>query len=368
MHLFLRSIFRLLCVAVAFVFIAGYVAAYVPPTRLWWTGLAAIGFPATLALVVGLTLVLFIRRRRHRLLLRLFVILLLLGAIRAARPAWWSSAPVPGDEDLTVLTWNLPHTDLPNSGPGELEGVLREAEPFIIGTQESPLYERRAPRSGLVGNQKTSVIIDSLGYVVSRPPYVAEQRIRRWRQAVFTRDTVVSQRQIEFQFGEKDVSPLRAVRTEFVWQGRPAVHYNIHLETHGAEKPWAEQEIRLFDPTFWRPYLENLKLGFEKRAWQARQLKDVIDRETLPTIISGDLNSTQHNWSFRHISSGFEDVFSRVGSGWGATYHARWPLFRIDFVLATPEWQAVSARVPRTGPDLSDHRPLVASLRWAATD
>mgnify|MGYP006177651277 CR=1 FL=1 len=83
----------------------------------------------------------------------------------------------------------------------------------------------------------------------------------------------------------------------------------------------------------------------------------------LIVLVVGDFNSTMHHWEYRQVARGLRNVFTMRGRAWGATYHAALPLVRIDHILASPEWEVVSARVP-TAHAFSDHRPVVARLRW----
>ena len=96
----------------------------------------------------------------------------------------------------------------------------------------------------------------------------------------------------------------------------------------------------------------------------ARGIRARIEAETLPVVISGDFNATRHNWAYRHIARGFQDAFVEQGEGWSATYHSERPLVRIDHILVGPEWEVVRAYVPPSTEIVSDHRPLVARIRW----
>ena len=77
-------------------------------------------------------------------------------------------------------------------------------------------------------------------------------------------------------------------------------------------------------------------------------------------LVAGDFNSTPHQWAYRHIAQGL-----RAGGG-GATFPAWRPLVQIDHVLAGPAWciEATTVLRPRAGRLISDHRPVVAQLRW----
>ena len=173
----------------------------------------------------------------------------------------------------------------------------------------------------------------------------------------------MQQNQVDLPHSE--FSPeLAFLRTQFRWQGREAVHYNLHLHSFGTQKPWRpeDEDADPLELQTWVPFLRQYRYAFSKRAEQVEFILARLEQETLPVIISGDFNDTPNSWTYRQLVKGRKDVFESVGRGWGGTYHAKIPLFRIDFVLVSPEWEAVAAHVPDM--ELSDHRPLAVQLRW----
>jgi endonuclease/exonuclease/phosphatase (EEP) superfamily protein YafD len=140
------------------------------------------------------------------------------------------------------------------------------------------------------------------------------------------------------------------------------VVFNVHLQSFGERKPWRDPGASVLDPTFWISYLLQYRLAFEARAWETRQLRALMDRETVPVLLCGDFNSTPHSRVYRHLAAGRQDAFREAGTGWGMSYHRRLPLVRIDYVLASEEWEPVSARTVPAG--LSDHLPVLVRLRW----
>ena len=58
------------------------------------------------------------------------------------------------------------------------------------------------------------------------------------------------------------------------------------------------------------------------------------------------------------LASLYRFAFEDAGWGYGYTRPSRYPWFRIDHILASPEWVFTRCRV---GPDVgSDHLPLIA--------
>ncbi len=120
---------------------------------------------------------------------------------------------------------------------------------------------------------------------------------------------------------------------------------------------------------------ETLTAGFRLREALARILTAYVQARNRPAIACGDANATPLNEVHRILQEGgLLDAWEQAGWGMGNTFPNRtlslmglpvlpqWSA-RIDYVLHTPEWQAVQARTAR--PDgVSDHRGVWALLAW----
>jgi endonuclease/exonuclease/phosphatase (EEP) superfamily protein YafD len=98
-------------------------------------------------------------------------------------------------------------------------------------------------------------------------------------------------------------------------------------------------------------------------------------RGGMPLIVMGDFNTPVSSSLFRRWWSDLPSAFDTVGFGLGYTSpcrknHRYWfddtPWVRIDHVLFSPEWQAVSCDIGTS--DGSDHRLIAAVLRLPGTE
>ena len=347
-------------------FLVGYVARYVHPRHTWWAELVAVGLPYLSAGIVVAALAAAGARRWR--LLGGHLVLVVLVAVRFAGPLTVSE-PEPRPGDLTLMTFNVPRWgyDLQQKTQN-LEALVARAQPDLISLQEAPV--RYAPRRTRPREEAAYLegLIDSMGYqvaavagpsfrtelpVLSRFPLEGQQNLVRRPGALLSAPVV----------DQELPRSLQIVRVLFEWQGREAVLYNLHLRSFGAKKPWREAEREPpLSWSFWEQYLRQYREAYQVRAWEVEQVRALIDKETRPVLVTGDFNSTPHSWVYRQLADGMQDAFHVAGSGWGATYHTRLPFARIDFVLASPEWEVVSAEVPDVW--LSDHLPVLARLRW----
>ena len=80
-----------------------------------------------------------------------------------------------------------------------------------------------------------------------------------------------------------------------------------------------------------------------------------------PVIVAGDFNMPVDSALYDRYWSTWQNAFSIAGLGYGQTKFTRFYGVRIDHVLASWEWQILSARV---GPNLGgDHRPVLVDLQ-----
>jgi len=335
--------------AIVGLFLAGYLARYVPPETLWWLQLIAIGLPILSVLVMGASVVVALRRRW--LSFGFHLILVLLVAIRFGVPH--TAQPSADAATLTVMSFN---TAWGLSRPTRAMGpIVAREQPDIVALQETSLgFSKTKPFVRPVPYYAS--LFDSLHYQTRVPDghsaHVSKPVLSRIPFDLLTEKSLPE--------GEEDNNDY--VRVAFRWQGRLAVLYNVHLRTFGGQKPWEDKKIQVFSLDYWAHYLRQFREAILARAGEARIIRRRVWRETAPVILCGDFNSTPHNWVYRYLLDGLTDAFEAAGSGWGGTYHARSPLVRIDYVFVGPAWEVQSAHVPDAR--ASDHRPVVAKLHW----
>ncbi|MCS3753346.1 endonuclease/exonuclease/phosphatase family protein [Salinibacter ruber] len=339
-------------------FLMGYAAPYLPPARFWWTDLFAVLLPA-LAGAVGLLGIGLVGQgaysgRWGRL--GIGGALLLLVALRFGTVPTGEASGRDADA-LRVMTFNLSPAFArgPDRERTLAELVQREA-PAVLSVQETWMKTRSASDGGglFVSWPLRVLLEDSVGYALprARPP---ETTIYR---PVLGQVRLDSMRVHPLPPSGGSDPRSRYTRTFFTWQGRPAVLYNVHLHTVGP-RPW-DLPGTAASLARWRTFLRTYRAGALHRADQARRIHRHIEQETRPVLVTGDFNSTPHQWAYRHLLQGLQ------AAGGGATFPAGWPLVQIDHVLVGPEWRVGSATVPglEATDFVSDHRPVVARVRW----
>ena len=339
---------------------AGWAAVYLDPRPFWWAALVAVWLPATALALVVLTVVLVLRRRWGWAALHAAVLVVL--ALRLVPFERLGARAQPALTDLVVMTLNAPrYGDSAERLTAEVADLLAAERPDLLALQEAGAeHDRRPPYRPVIASY-VQPAVDSLGYRLAIPPDWTTELPLLVRLGAPGAFTVLEQSQPALGEGAGDLAASRYVRTRFRWQGREGVHYNLHLRSFGAEKPW-DAGLRPLESGTWLPFLRRYRTAYQRRAAEVEQIVARVEAETLPVLLSGDLNATPNNWTYRQLAAGRTDAFRAAGRGWGGTYRADRPLVRIDFVLADPAWETVAAHVPAVR--FSDHRPVVVRLRW----
>lgn len=189
--------------------------------------------------------------------------------------------------------------------------------------------------------------------------YTSTHRQTRYDLAIFSRYPMVAKGSIEMN-GSCNYADVRidedTVRI-----------YNMHLQSIRLNS----QRYRILDSPKFRyddqqmdeilDISYRLKDAFVKRAGQADIISRHIEQSPYPVIVCGDFNDTPVSYTYHRLSKGLQDAFAESGWGMGRTYNGKFPSFRIDYILAGKEFEALHFR--RKKARLSDHFPITAYLR-----
>lgn len=357
-----RGVGVIITLVLTVMFSLGYITVYLPPSWFWWTSPFAVILPYVSALLaplaIGRVLSAFRRRAWGDSLGAL--VLCVLISLRFG-PDLWAEPNALKPNDLRLMTLNTP-----THGPSRMALADAFTErvgvemPDILALQETQAYVGEEGGSLHPGYSAPHLyrLLQTHGFTL---PKVLPMRLRL-KQPVVARIPIDTLTLLGSDHPLSRQDPAPASRVVFRWKNEPVVLFNIHLNTVSKRKPWREAEFQWMAPRTWGPYLTAYRQATLERAEEARTIRAAIEQETRPVIVMGDFNSTIHHWEYRHIAEGLQDVLQTAGTGWRATYPARFPLVGIDHILASPEWTVVSGRAKRSHP-YTDHRAVHARLR-----
>lgn len=351
----LRLIGRLLSGGWLLLFALGHLSAYLPPAYFWWTGLPASFLPYVgLAALVPLGVHAALRQWGWVAAYGLLLVLLL-G--RMGLPS--SGAVPPSDDTFQLLSLNYtPITERPIAQPylREVLGTLAATyAPDAIAIQSMQVY-RRGDGVRLFHQLDT---LATLGYAVE-PQTGAEDHFDT-RVPLFVRGGGAPRQ--DFIALPSQARDRHITRSEVAWDGATVAIYNAHLHSFDRNRLLRLLARDAYGAAF-REFFAMYRRGMRQRAHEARELRTLVEKDSLPAVVVGDLNATPFNWEYRHLRQVLNDPAARHGANWRATWPADRPLVRIDHVLATPHWRGRGAAVDPAV--ISDHRALVVGLQLKA--
>ena len=231
---------------------------------------------------------------------------------------------------FTVLSYNM--HDLTDG----LYAKLETLEPDIVLLQEVPqtLLDDLPPRMGkLYPHRLAQSPLYKGNAVLSRYPITASEALTGFGEYV-------------------------PQRLELLIEDRTVAVYNVHLT-------WPIGKRRL--PRRFSPGPVRLLSSYDDsgRNRDLDALAQLLEGETLPFIVGGDFNLSQHSAGYSRIANLANDSFRERGWGWGNTWylHPRLPpLLRIDYLWHSESLETIEAQVePRMA---SDHLAIRASFAF----
>jgi len=295
----------------------------------WWGVTVLLFTPRWLFLGPVILLALasgFARRPSHWLLQATIGVVVagpLMGFSFSPERLW--SRPVEGTP-LRILTYNVGAS--PIDGKGLVRLIEREKIDLICFQER---FEANPEVEAYLAANRWHR--DSSRFLASRYPIVA--------QPARMKDTTIP--------GDRYGARLSLARIR-VAEGQELLLSSVHMPT-----------IR---PGLYR-FLDGDPKGVDYHVkWWRGELGRVVSHlcqsGTVPILIGGDFNMPSDDSSMATLQSVFRFGFEDSGLGYGYTRPSRYPWFRIDHIMASPECRFLRCWV---GPDLgSDHLPLIAEV------
>jgi vancomycin resistance protein VanJ len=179
------------------------------------------------------------------------------------------------------------------------------------------------------------------------------------------------------KLGEKLHDNMPAARFVIDFDGREVVIYSVHFLTvrdtltHYRKGAFLYGILGVVPGTSFHHKKEIYEEMWQERIRTAEALKELIDRETLPTIVLGDFNAPAGGYIQRSLTRGLQDTHRAAGSGLGYTFpgatrnplSAGGPWMRIDYILASGHWDVTASVTEEKRP--SQHRAVAAKVRLA---
>lgn len=263
-----------------------------------------------------------------------------------------------GTKTIKVMTFNVMYLDFVSDSDGnELHPVIEyiaQSDADIVCLQEVGtdfLHTR-------LKDKQTKKALKPYRYVLSGSSE------GRYSVVCLSKYPVISRHRIDYESQSNS-----SFRYDFRIEGKVVTVINNHLESNklnGKEKDHYTNLITSGGESEELTKVAELigtKVGSATsiRATQARAVSEEIRNCRNPIIVCGDFNDVPGSYVYNTLAKGLSDSWVEKGLGWGNTFHENLFLFRIDYILHSPDLKTVD--VKRDNVKISDHYPLIATLQ-----
>ena len=147
------------------------------------------------------------------------------------------------------------------------------------------------------------------------------------------------------------------MQSDLIWKRDTLRLYNLHFESLKFDG-----NDNILSKSNFKRFISKIGQVFDIQEKQIFQFRDLLKSNKYPVIICTDLNNNVFSKNYGYLVEDHLDAFTEKGSGFGATY--KFPFFpmRIDFILTSERIKVIDFKVHDI--NLSDHKPILASLKW----
>lgn len=350
-----KGLFVALNMAVALLLLLSTLARAVPPSRLLLPSLLSYAF-FPLLLVNVLFVLLWLMAGSKWFLLSVLMIVTRAGFVPLYVQFGSAAAPEAGDT-LRVMTFNLHGCYGPSfvsdmdsrperidSNAAELLRIIDREQPDVLNLQE---FTPRANHTALADSLAARRYLHS---VCARPG------LARQNTVVFSRCRLLEPVYMD---------SMELVAVDVVKGDDTVRLMNLHLESYRLD----ERDYELLSATrrgampadSIRGTLYKLKRACLVHEQEWHCVERHLAASPHPCIVAGDFNDTPAGFFYQSAKKYLEDAYCECGKGFSTTYHGKFPAYRIDYLLYSPQLKALSYK--RVKSDISDHYPLIVTLR-----
>lgn len=252
------------------------------------------------------------------------------------------------DRTFKVMTYNVRYfyDDRGETSPDRISRLILRLDPDIVCLQEynAAVVRQSAAFTNLLKNYS---VVGTSGTVAAGPMVILSK----------------------FPIVQSDTIPASGAS---MWAdvriGDEVVRiFNNHLHTteiKADDDEFLTQRLYLTDSTRWakiRSIIRRHRNNSVLRAEQVDRIAPVIAATRTDYIVCGDFNDTPVSYVYRTMARGAEDAFSECGTGYSHTYRGFFNTLRIDYLLHSSGFRAVSYATPFV--TYSDHLPVIVRLQ-----
>ncbi len=347
----------------AVLLLLAYMARYINPNDGWV--FAFMGLAAPIFYIVNVALLLYwVLRWRVYAFVPLVVLLIGIGGISSFfRPVLSKHYVEPvAERSLTVVSYNV--MGFLSKGDPLRVSTMRKTVSFIDSLSPDLLFIQEYQSTPKAPSREIDSLLAALPYRVINYRVSATPG-HGWGLAIYSRYPLIRSGHVDFENSTNSALWADVV----IEKGDTLRLFNNHLQTTSINS--SDRDF-ITTPEFiqsnheekkerMRNIVRKLRQNYKIRAQQADSLAPMISSSPYPVIVCGDFNDTPMSYVYHTIRGELSDAFNEKGHGMTNTYRGFFNLFRIDYVLHSPEIETLSYATLSS--DQSDHNPVLVRLK-----
>ncbi|MEA3504610.1 MAG: endonuclease/exonuclease/phosphatase family protein [Bacteroidota bacterium] len=195
--------------------------------------------------------------------------------------------------------------------------------------------------------------------------FQTRRKTYHWGIATFSNYPIINRERYQFRNSIGNY----CVYTDVIKSSDTIRIFNVHMESwHFKEEDYdfitdVKNDLDINSKSMHR--LKNIywkmSSSYQKRSVQTLELVDLIKESPYSVIVCGDFNDTPVSYSYSKINNVLTDSFLEAGNGFGSSYSGVLPIFRIDYIFHSNEFDAINYKTYKK--DYSDHHPISVYLK-----
>lgn len=356
---FSKTIFLCNMIAVVLLLLS-YSASFINPIGIWPIAFLGLGYLPILLVNLGFVLYWLLRRPKYAFF-TLIPILVGWGLLTKHMGFRQEAVAAPKTAaSMRIMTYNAHLFKDVKEGEkkdikGEVMDIIKDTQPDILCFQE--FYTK------IKGSKKfLDKINDQAGFEDFYFEPAMKSSNEAYGQVIYSKFPIINSGII----AHNEYGINRIIYADIVKGSDTIRVYNVHLRSFALQN---EDKEFIQNPSGTPEISEGasrrlgrkLKYAFAKRSQQAAALKKHIDGTSYPIIVMGDFNDTPMSYSVNLVSKNLINSFQEKGSGWGVTHYEMLPLFQIDYILCSKQFEVNNYKIIKQ--KLSDHYPVFSDIK-----
>jgi endonuclease/exonuclease/phosphatase family metal-dependent hydrolase len=360
----------------AVLFLIACVSPYLDPASWWFVGFSGLALPWLLFTLLGF-LLLWLILRPKRAIPTLAVLLIGIPNMRVlfGTSLQGSFKQEKNKSALRVMDWNVRnftpfdadrYSAMVNANQVAIMDEIRRYDPDVLCMQEFFTADGRR------GSDNLRIFCKELGFCHEVfLPILNEHGHFLSGNIIFSKTPIIDSATHRYALRQGDQQEGFAYAD--LLHGQDTVRlYVTHLQSFSFRKKEYEDLRKIRETNdaglvASKNIFYKMRVAFQARASQARELADELATCRLPRIVCGDFNDVPNSYAYFTVRGDMHDAFLDKGLGLGKSFHSGnsnlldWlPTLRIDYIMTSREWKTL--QYTQVNRKLSDHRALIADF------